>query len=351
MIYQLKQILLPFENAYQNVIVDSTEGSKGLPTLVNTLILSPQHRSFAQDLIHILNESVEVESDLVISHLISIAQAFNPQQNVNASFLRQTLNDFITQKSNLDPIFNGTFKTSSDMNTSSDSGIELSIFQLYQLNVMHMWVTDDGYLSTKSLKDTQQIIMNGFGLNRAARKDPNILEIGNNRQLVDEFNQVKSFLASTANQFTDLGLHLAKENLRFEDVVVFYRNENFQVLLKARDDVLYILSPILDSDLNWRSLKSVNGTTDEYLSTISNQSSVPALNELSDEEFARQLQMQEDERYAQMVSGGGRSSRPHRSRNEPVDNNAQYIKKKQKQVKKNMKESKLKKKKKSCILM
>lgn len=349
MIYELKQILLPFENVYQNVIVDSSEGSKGLPTLVNTLILSPNHRTFAEDLIKVLNDSVEVDSDLIISHLINIAQLFNPQQNVNAAFLRQTLNDFISQKSNLDPIFNGTFKTISDVNTSSVSGIELSIFQLYQLNVMHMWVTDDENISTKSLKDTQLIIMNGFGLNREARKDPSVLDIGNNRQLVEEFNQVKSFLASTANQATDLGLNLAKENLRFEDVVVFYRNENFQTLLKARDDTLYILAPILESDLNWRSMKSVNGTGDEFLSTITNESNVAALNELSDEEFARQLQMQEDERYAQQISGN--RNRSPRDSNKPADSSKQYIKKKQKQVKKNMKESKLKKKKKACIVM
>lgn len=348
MIYNLKQILLPFENGYQNVIVDTSEGSKGLPALVNTLILSPTHKSFAKDLIDVLNDSVEVDSDLLVSHLINIAQFFNPQQNINSAFLRQSLNDFIDKKSNLDPVFNGGFKTGNEVSGNTVSEIELSIFQLYQLNVMHMWITDDEYISTKSLKDSQQVIMDGFGLNREARKNPSVLEIGNNRQIVDQFNQVKSFLASTASQATELGLNIAKEKLHFEDVVVFYRNETFQTLLKAKDDTLYILAPILDSDLNWRSFKTVNGTEDEYLSTITNKSNVPALNELSDEEFARQLQMQEDERYAQEVSERGRSS--HKA-SKPLDNNAQYIKKKQKQVKKNMKESKLKKKKKGCVVM
>lgn len=348
MIYQLKQILLPFENGYQNVIVDTTEGSKGLPTLVNTLILSPTHKSFANDLIDVLNESIEVDSDLLVSHLINIAQFFNPQQNINAAFLRQSLNDFIDKKSNLDPVFNGGFKSGNELSGNTVSEIELSIFQLYQLNVMHMWITDDEYISTKSLKDTQQIIMNGFGLNREARKTPSVLEVGNNKQIVDQFNQVKSFLASTASQATELGLNIAKEKLHFEDVVVFYRNETFQTLLKAKDDTLYILTPILDSDLNWKSFKTVNGTEDEYLSTITNKSNIPAFNELSDEEFARQLQMQEDERYAQEVGGRNRSSS---KTPKTLDNNAQYIKKKQKQVKNNMKESKLKKKKKGCLVM
>lgn len=347
MLYDLKQILLPFENSYQNVIAEASEGSKGLSTLVNTLVISPAHRNIAQNLCAVLNDSIEVESDLVISHLIQIAQLFNPENNVNADFLRSTLNKFVTDKTELDPAFDGTFKTQQNSISNDFSFIELSIFQLYQVTVLHMWVTNDPIISTKSLKDTQSIIMEGYSLNKSAKLDPSILDINDNKNTIQQYNTIKSFLASTATQFTEFGLQLAQSKLNCQDVVIFYKNEQFQTLLKADDGVLYILSPILDSDLNWRSLKSVNGTSDDYLNALQGAKSTAFNNhsssqDVSDEELARQLQIKEDAKYAEMVNNESRGKKK-------PSNTENYIAKKQKQVKKN--ERKMKSKAKKCIIM
>ncbi|OBA27329.1 hypothetical protein HANVADRAFT_52356 [Hanseniaspora valbyensis NRRL Y-1626] len=349
--YTLKQILLPFENAYQNVIVDTEETSKGLSTLANTLVISPNHRSLVQDLVDVLNDNIEIDSDLLITHLISIAQFFNPQNNINADFLRTTLNKFAFEKSHLDPVFDGTFK----INTSGDepfSSIELSIFELYQLTVVHMWVTDDSFIKEKSLKDTQAIIMQGYSLNKNCKINPSLLDVGDNRHILDQYNSVKSFLASSATQFTEFGLQLAQKKLNAKDVVIFYKNEQFQILLKGNDGIMYILSPILDSDLNWRSLKSVNGTDDDYLNSLQQTNSSNnnfrngnAEQQLSDEEFARQLQMKEDAKYAQIINGKDTAN------NKQDPNNKKYIAKKQKQVKQNQQASKSKKKSKKCVIM
>lgn len=347
MLYDLKQILLPFENSYQNVIAETSEGSKGLSTLANTLVISPVHRNIAQNLCDVLNDNIEVESDLVISHLIQIAQLFNPQNNVNADFLRSTLNKFVTEKTDLDPAFDGTFKSQHNSSSDNFSFIELSIFELYQVTVLHMWVTQDPFIATKSLKATQPIIMEGYSLNKSAKADPSILDIGDNKNTIQEYNTIKSFLASSATQFTEFGLQLAQSKLNCQDVVIFYKNEQFQTLLKADDGILYILTPILDSDLNWRSLQSVNGTSDDYLNTLQGAKSTPFNNPssnqgVSDEELARQLQIKEDAKYAEMIN-----NEPRNKKNS--SNTEKYIAKKQKQIKKN--ERKMKKKAKKCIIM
>ncbi|XBW34890.1 hypothetical protein QEN19_000454 [Hanseniaspora menglaensis] len=346
MLYSLKQVLLPFENTYQNVIIDKTEGSNGFSTLVNTLLLSPIHKSFVKDLSTLLNENIEIESDFIIAQLISIAKVFNPDNSINSEFLKSTLNQFIFNKTQLDPVFDGTFKVSDDI--SSLSNIELSIFQLYQLTVLHMWVTEDSFVAGKSLKDTQQIIVDGYSLKKSINANPELLSEGSKEKTLQQYNEVKSFLASSATQLTEFGLQTTKSKLNPKDIVVFYKNEKFQSLLKGLDGALYIFTPIVDSDLNWLSLTSVNGTGDNYFTTLQdvcgNSFGNNKEQQLSDEELAKQLQIKEDEEYADMLN-----KKSQKKAN--TTNNQKYIAKKEKHTTKNQKKAKLKSASKKCIIM
>ncbi|SSD58953.1 uncharacterized protein SCODWIG_00714 [Saccharomycodes ludwigii] len=324
--------VISFAGFAHRILLQNENGPCALIALTNILLLSPSHRKIAFTLLDYVNKHDIISLQALVTVLANIAVNAAPQ------------NDDITELLNLlpqlhsglsvDPCFNGSFENSK----------ELAIFRLFNIPILHGWCVD-------YQKNQQQAFSVGnYSYERAQKMLVEAYEVRNGQIQVSDNNKqqifqieadLKSFLARSATQLTDYGINHIKEVLLEGSFAIFFRNDHFSTIHK-HDGILYTLITDLGykdkTQVIWQSLTSVNGGEDEFYNTnylpvvgpdaeksnnfnqqtMNNNDGISGSTEqlMTDEELARILQEQEDERYAQAVKNSYRSSANSRGRDD-----------------------------------
>lgn len=214
---------------------------------------------------------------------------------------------------NVDVKFNGSF----------DDSPEMSLFRLYDVDVVHGWIADpqdpeyNQISSVGSYDEAQSIIL----------KDNEAQEGGEEQQSNDDDTHskaqaVRHFLDHNATQLTEYGLSFLRELLSNDSPAVFFRNDHFATIYKHHG-VLYTL--IADQGYKnepkiiWQSLTSINGASDVFYDSVFNPShqqesqdgegasgdpsaTVANSGAGDDYDLAKQLQIDEDAQLAAKIN-------------------------------------------------
>ncbi|SMN18999.1 similar to Saccharomyces cerevisiae YGL082W Putative protein of unknown function [Maudiozyma saulgeensis] len=271
-------------NRHYILLQTNDEEPSALVALTNVLLLSPSLSNFAHNLINLVGSRRSVGMYELVETLANIGIQNPNGINTNINQLLQILPQ-LQNGLMVNPEFNGSF----------DDSVEISIFRLYSVGIVHGWIFDSRadpmaseHVSKYSYQEAQRAIVQSYDLKKLEQQRPLNQE---QRGIIEDATYLKSFLARSASQFTEYGLEHLKELLVERSFAVLYRNEHFFTLYKNNGELYTLVSDYahkLNNDVVWKSLKSVNGSQDTYQTgsfipaTINNVTSTPPLtNEIS----------------------------------------------------------------------
>ncbi|CAB4254279.1 similar to Saccharomyces cerevisiae YGL082W Putative protein of unknown function [Maudiozyma barnettii] len=257
--FETKEISVNGSSHYILLQTNDEEPS-ALVALTNVLLLSPSLSSFARNLINLVGSKRSVAMYELVETLANIGIQNPNGINTNINQLLQILPQ-LQNGLMVNPEFNGSFEDS----------VEISIFRLYSTGIVHGWIFDSArdpvaseHVSKYSYQEAQRIIVQSYDLMKLEQQQRLDAE---QREIVEDATYLKSFLARSASQFTEYGLEHLKELLVERSFAVLYRNEHFYTLYKNNGELYTLVSDYahkLNSDVVWKSLKSVNGSQDTY---------------------------------------------------------------------------------------
>ncbi|KAL6942371.1 hypothetical protein ACO0QE_003546 [Hanseniaspora vineae] len=330
-VFETKLVTTP-QGTKQKILLQNENGPCSLIALSNLLVLSKLHKRYCLELIDFVNSHESISLQDLVSvlceaalHLHALEEESEGARPLDIHSLQQKL---LSMNNGLmvDPKFDGNFRT--------DASEDLFVFNIFQVSLVHGWcvepVFDDPQSATLlkySYEQAQQVLMEAYQLNSAtnnlANSDPTYE--ARKAEVNKEAGYIKPFLARTVRQMTDYGLKHMNDILYDEDYVIFFRNDHFQTLYKQNGELFTLVSDAgykKESHIVWQSLKSVNGSEDQFFDgNFQLSSSVlqaqqtqqiqhppqsqpqqgPASdndNGLTDEELAKILQEEEDAKYA-----------------------------------------------------
>ncbi|CCD26687.1 Miy3p NDAI_0I01180 [Naumovozyma dairenensis CBS 421] len=240
----------------------NNEGGNALIALCNVLLLSASHSTMARDLIQLVGRNNEVTlNDLV--YVLSSAANQNRNTNTSSSSLIDInqLLQYLPQMADgltVNPGFNGTF----------EEGIEMALFRLFNVGIVHGWIIDGendpaayNHVAKYTYESAQRMLVQSYDIKK------NNLNVENSQEILEDAQYVKAFLARSATQLTEYGLRHLRELLVEKSYAVLFRNDTFVTIYKNNGE-LYMLEtdPTYknDRDIIWKSLRSVNGSQDNY---------------------------------------------------------------------------------------
>ncbi|SCU93705.1 LANO_0E04588g1_1 [Lachancea nothofagi CBS 11611] len=316
--------------ASHRILLQNENGPCALLALCNVLLLSPQLMSQAGPLIELALAKNEVGLHEIIATLANIGLQMPRSAHSDVDRLLQLLPQLHTGLS-INPIFNGSF----------EDGDEMALFRLFNVSVVHGWLADYDsdplqyeHICKYSYEGAQKALIEAYDIQHG-----NIAATEQNRAVIEDAGFIKSFLARSATQLTECGLEHLKELLLENSYAVMFRNDHFSTIFK-NDNELFVLVTDLgfknDASVVWQSLKSVNGSQDSFFtgnfipatfrrsstqasSMTTSGARVHASNPfedpmashtnasgtdpnfMTDEQYARQLQEQEDARVARNI--------------------------------------------------
>ncbi|AJS07115.1 hypothetical protein H832_YJM1549G00179 [Saccharomyces cerevisiae YJM1549] len=363
------------------ILLRNGQGECALIALANVLLISPAHARYAQEISRLVRGKETVTLNELVQTLADMGVQNPNGTDVDKQQLLQILPQLYSGL-NINPEFNGSF----------EDGVEMSIFRLYNVGIVHGWIIDGDndpnsyeHVSKYSYMGAQKVLVQSYEIQK------NNAQFENSEQIQSDAPYLKSFLARSATQLTEYGLTHLREILVERSYAVLFRNDHFCTLYKNNGELFTLVTdPTYRNrkDINWQSLKSVNGSQDSYYtgnfiptslertettatgqneSYISNpfsdqntghvtsnqvNSGASGVQQIEDdEELARRLQEQEDMRAANnMQNGYANNGRNHqRERFERPEKNS----KKNKFLPFNgsNKEKKRDKLKKNCVIM
>ena len=363
------------------ILLQNGQGECALIALGNVLLISPAHARYAQEISRLVRGKETVTLNELVQTLADMGVQNPNGTDVDKQQLLQILPQLYSGL-NINPEFNGSF----------EDGVEMSIFRLYNVGIVHGWIIDGDndpnsyeHVSKYSYMGAQKVLVQLYEIQK------NNAQFENSEQIQSDAPYLKSFLARSATQLTEYGLNHLREILVERSYAVLFRNDHFCTLYKNNGELFTLVTdPTYRNrkDINWQSLKSVNGSQDSYYtgnfiptslertettatgqneSYISNpfsdqntghvtsnqvNSGASGVQQIEDdEELARRLQEQEDMRAANnMQNGYANNGRNHqRERFERPEKNS----KKNKFLPFNgsNKEKKRDKLKKNCVIM
>ena len=363
------------------ILLQNGQGECALIALANVLLISPGHARYAQEISRLVRGKETVTLNELVQTLADMGVQNPNGTDVDKQQLLQILPQLYSGL-NINPEFNGSF----------EDGVEMSIFRLYNVGIVHGWIIDGDndpnsyeHVSKYSYMGAQKVLVQSYEIQK------NNAQFENSEQIQSDAPYLKSFLARSATQLTEYGLTHLREILVERSYAVLFRNDHFCTLYKNNGELFTLVTdPTYRNrkDINWQSLKSVNGSQDSYYtgnfiptslertettatgqneSYISNpfsdqntghvtsnqvNSGASGVQQIEDdEELARRLQEQEDMRAANnMQNGYANNGRNHqRERFERPEKNS----KKNKFLPFNgsNKEKKRDKLKKNCVIM
>lgn len=238
------------------ILLQNDNGPCALLALANTLLLAPRYAAEARELTSLVQHgSVKLEDLVQVLANIAIMSPNGANTDVNQLF--ELLPQLHTGL-NVNPIFNGSF----------DDGIEMGIFRLYNVGIVHGWIIDSDsdpiareHVSKYSYECAQNILLQSYDVQNGSYAPPNSQEI------VEDANYIRSFLARSATQLTEYGLVHLKEILVEKSYAVLFRNDHFSTIYKYEGELFTLVTDLgykNRSDVVWQSLKSVNGSADVF---------------------------------------------------------------------------------------
>ncbi|CDO91755.1 unnamed protein product [Kluyveromyces dobzhanskii CBS 2104] len=290
----------------RNILLQNENGPCALVALTNVLVLSPQHKADAQELIQLINSNRKVTLEDLITTLANIGVTMDDGQSEDVNELLQLLPQLHTGL-NVNPAFNGTFQDDQ----------ALSLFRLFQVSLVHGWIVDPTRneqqyhsVSHYSYDDAQNLLVHAFDIQN------NGLQVENPVQVLEDAQYLKSFLARSATQLTEYGIQHLHQLLQENSYSVFFRNDHFSTVHKSNGKLYTLVTDLgykSASNIVWQSLRSVKGNQDsfftsEFLPTSLDQAAASGLDSaaathqpndessLTDEQLARLLQEEEDSR-------------------------------------------------------
>ena len=363
------------------ILLQNGQGECALIALANVLLISPAHARYAQEISRLVRGKETVTLNELVQTLADMGVQNPNGTDVDKQQLLQILPQLYSGL-NINPEFNGSF----------EDGVEMSIFRLYNVGIVHGWIIDGDndpnsyeHVSKYSYMGAQKVLVQLYEIQK------NNAQFENSEQIQYDAPYLKSFLARSATQLTEYGLTHLREILVERSYAVLFRNDHFCTLYKNNGELFTLVTdPTYRNrkDINWQSLKSVNGSQDSYYtgnfiptslertettatgqneSYISNpfsdqntghvtsnqvNSGASGVQQIEDdEELARRLQEQEDMRAANnMQNGYANNGRNHqRERFERPEKNSK--KNKFLPFSGSNKEKKRDKLKKNCVIM
>ena len=256
---------------YDILLQDKEESPNALISLSNVLLLSPRLSRVSAPLQTLLNQSAYVSLNDLVRTLAAIgSRSLNGPNGPTGTDYNQLQQILLQMYSGLDinPGFNGSFEDST----------EISIFRLFNVGIVHGWIIDAendpvayDHVSKYTYHGAQRVLVQSYDIKKStggANGQP--LQLFENQtadQILSDSNYIKAFLARSATQLTDSGLAHLRELQVEKSFCVLFRNDHFYTLFK-NDGELYTLvdDPAFkdDTDVVWKSLKSVSGTQDSY---------------------------------------------------------------------------------------
>ncbi|CAR29427.1 hypothetical protein ZYGR_0AD01090 [Zygosaccharomyces rouxii] len=238
------------------ILLQNDNGPCALLALANTLLLAPRYAAEARELATLAQHSSVKLEDLV-QVLANIAIMSPNGANTDVNQLFQILPQLHTGL-NVNPIFNGSF----------EDGIEMAIFRLYNVGIVHGWIIDGDsdpiareHVSKYSYESAQKILLQSYDIQNGSYSPHNSQEI------IEDANYIRSFLARSATQLTDYGLVHLKEILVEKSYAVLFRNDHFSTIYKYEGELFTLVTDLgykNRPDIVWQSLKSVNGSADVF---------------------------------------------------------------------------------------
>ncbi|QLQ77898.1 hypothetical protein HG537_0A01450 [Torulaspora globosa] len=310
---------IQINGSQHKILLQNRNGPCALLALANVLLIAPQHAAEAQELIYLVSRNESVALQDLVQVLANIGIQNQHGADTDVSQLLQLLPQLHTGL-NINPKFNGSF----------EDGVEMSIFRLYNVAIVHGWIIDSdndpvvyGHVSKYSYEDAQKVLVEAYEVQR------NNLLVENADQVLEDASYIRSFFARSATQLTEYGLRHLQEVLVEKSFAVLFRNDHFSTIYKNNGQLFTLVTDLGfkdRADVVWQALKSVNGSQDTFYtgafiptslertrtSTTQNQpdsvvsnpfsdrhdSRGPATTELQqiedDELLARRLQEQED---------------------------------------------------------
>ncbi|CAI4052628.1 hypothetical protein N7582_005521 [Saccharomyces uvarum] len=315
------------------ILLQNENGPCALLALANVLILSPSHTKISCELTKLVNKGNEVPLKELVQVLADIGLQLTDKAGTDINELLTILPQ-LHKGLNVNPKFDGSFEDSKEM----------SIFRLFDVDLVHGWVIGNRIndaINEKvchySYESAQRI------LTQAADINSGVLTEDNSKEILDDALHIELFLNESPTQLTDIGLQQLREKLLQNTYSILFRNDHFSTLYKYKDQ-LYILVTDFGfkncTGIVWQSLDSVDGSGDaffagDFSSAKSNDHTPPnetehdfensnlSIEEVrqieNDNELARRLQQQDEERLAMLeTKRRNRHSRKKSERSPPV---------------------------------
>ncbi|KAA8492834.1 Ubiquitin carboxyl-terminal hydrolase MINDY-1 [Porphyridium purpureum] len=194
---------------------------------------------------------------------------------------------------------------------------ELVCFDLFQLRLLHGWVSDPDLVEIHRVVGSSSF--NGL-MDLLVRSEEQAMNAGSAAPSETPFDTdaeiARTFLDLTCSQLTDYGLNMLRERMGDGELAVFFRNNHFMTAIKNQNMVYLLVSDFGYKDelgVVWECLDNIHGNTyfvDSHFRPIAadaNQqigSGDPQL--MEDEALARALQ-EEDDRAAAALNKARRA--------------------------------------------
>lgn len=373
--FQVKAIEI---NGYPyRIVLQSDNGPCALIALCNVLLLSPQYARYVGALSRLVETRTDVGLDELITTLANIGMQMPRGAQSDVNRLLELLPQLHTGLT-INPVFNGSF----------EDGDEMALFRLFNVSIVHGWVADYAedrgqyeHVSKYSYEGAQRALIDAYDIQHGSEPAGAAGRDYDAQALLEDATYIKSFLARSATQLTDYGLHHLRELLLENSYAVLFRNDHFSTIIKHNNELYALVTDLGfkdDEDIVWQSLKSVNGSQDTFYSgrfipstlqksntevtsaTSGSRARNPFLdptnsradaqassgpNTMTDEQYARQLQEQEDARVARSYNRQYNAARSQRRTTQDSADGGSWPGKKSSSMRKR---DKLKKK---CIIM
>lgn len=239
------------------ILLQNGQGECALIALANVLLISPAHARYAQEISRLVRGKETVTLNELVQTLADMGVQNPNGTDVDKQQLLQILPQLYSGL-NINPEFNGSF----------EDGVEMSIFRLYNVGIVHGWIIDGDndpnsyeHVSKYSYMGAQKVLVQSYEIQK------NNAQFENSEQIQSDAPYLKSFLARSATQLTEYGLNHLREILVERSYAVLFRNDHFCTLYKNNGELFTLVTdPTYRNrkDINWQSLKSVNGSQDSY---------------------------------------------------------------------------------------
>lgn len=320
---------IEFDNNNARILIQNENGPCALIALVNALVLDSTFKSSTMELRQLIERSRKyVDLDELLQAIASIilkiststkeeesgesqSRCNKTSEEEDESNISQilTLLPSLQDGMNINPIFNGSFRDSS----------ELALFNALDVKLVHGWlITDDNEeltnLSNVSYDEALDMCMEASELSTKDDQDSN----SEDNTLFKKTNILKTFIEGSPTQLTPAGINYLNQSLDNDSLAVLFRNDHFSTLIK-KDGMLYTLVTDVgykkQDTIVWETLLSVDGSLDIFVdhkfheskaideTNLNNHSlnNDQDSNEVADRKIALQLQEEEDRKLAESM--------------------------------------------------